>query len=162
MAIAVINLPRLLAGHSRSVFRLDFDRFALRLVTIMKRLTLITLLLLSLPAFASAGFVSGNDLREWGEAVARSETGDARLTDPQEVGQFEGYIQGVVDNSLGSLLCMPDGVKLGQLETMVIKFVESNPQFWDHSGDDLVIRALIVTFPCKPRQGNRGSSGPAR
>lgn len=48
---------------------------------------------------------------------------------------------------------MPDGVKLGQLETMVMKFLESNPQFSDHSGDDLVIRALIGPFPCKSNQG---------
>jgi hypothetical protein len=127
--------------------------FAPKLVTIMKRLMAIPLLLLPLPTFASAGFVSGNELREWGAALARSETGDIRLTDAQEVGQFEGYIQGVVDNSLGSLLCMPDGVKLAQLEAMVMKFVESHLQFWDRSGDDLVIRALIVTFPCKPKQG---------
>ncbi|MGA7949844.1 MAG: Rap1a/Tai family immunity protein [Thiobacillaceae bacterium] len=119
----------------------------------MKHLIPITLLLLPLSAFASAGFVSGNELREWGEALARSETGDIQPTDSYQVGQFDGYIQGVVDNSLGSLLCMPDGVKLGQLETMVLKFVEGNPPFWDHSGDDLVIRALIVTFPCKPKQG---------
>ena len=122
-------------------------------MTILKRLMAITLLLLPLSALASAGFVTGNELREWGEALARSETGDFQPADSLQAGQFDGYIQGVVDNSLGSLLCIPDGVKLGQLETMVMKFVESNPQFWDHSGDDLVIRALIVTFPCKPKQG---------
>lgn len=116
----------------------------------MRRLILITLLLSPFLASASAGFVSGTELREWGEALARSETGDVRLTDPQEVGQFDGYIQGVVDNSLGTLLCVPDGVKLGQLETMVMKFLESNPQFWNYSGDLLVTKALIGTFPCKP------------
>lgn len=119
----------------------------------MKSLILIMLLLFPLSAFSAAGFVSGTELREWGEALARSETGDIQPTDPHKVGQFDGYIQGVVDNSLGTLLCMPDGVKLGQLETMVMKFLESNPQFWNYSGDLLVIKALIDTFPCKPKQG---------
>jgi len=119
----------------------------------MKSLILIILLLLPLSAFAAAGFVSGQELREWGEALARSETGDIQPTDPHKVGQFDGYIQGVVDSSLGTLLCMPDGVKLGPLETMVMKFVEGNPQFLNHSGDEVVIRALIASFPCKPKDG---------
>jgi Rap1a immunity proteins len=118
----------------------------------INKLIRIMLLLLPVSTYASAGFVSGNELHEWGEAVARAETGDVRLADAQEVGQFDGYVQGVVDNSLGSLLCVPEGAKLGQLETMVIKFVESNPQFWNYSGDLLVLRALIDTFPCKPKQ----------
>jgi Rap1a immunity proteins len=118
----------------------------------MKNLVRVMLLVFPVTAFSSAGFVNGSELHEWGQAVARSETGDARLSDAQDVGQFDGYVQGVVDNSLGSLLCVPEGVKLGQLETMVITFVEGNPQFWNYSADLLVIKALIDTFPCKSKQ----------
>ena len=67
----------------------------------------------------------------------------------REIGAHLEALPGYAKRCIGDLLAHADQLdaRIGQLETMVMKFVESNPQFWDHSGDELVIRALIVTFP---------------
>lgn len=65
-----------------------------------------------------------------------------------------GYILGVVDTSRISVmqpslgrLDTPLGVTAGQLQAIIVKYLEANPQKRHYSAADLVYIALRVSFP---------------
>lgn len=63
-----------------------------------------------------------------------------------------GFIEGVVDTTEDALICVPSGIKIGQLYAIVKKFIRNNPEKWHKSASSLVIEALKPTFNCKRRK----------
>jgi len=69
-------------------------------------------------------------------------------TDTLNFAYFTGYVEGVIDAAEGRSICFPTGVVKGQLHSMASKYLREHPEEWNKSGDELVIRALLPTFPC--------------
>lgn len=60
-----------------------------------------------------------------------------------------GYITGVADTLHGVVACPPTNVTAGQLNDMVLKYLENFPQTRSFSGDVIVQRVLVTVWPCK-------------
>ena len=64
-----------------------------------------------------------------------------------------GYIGGAVDVLSASpvkMICIPDGVNLGQLRDIVKKYLESNPQNRHYTADSVIWLALEeASFVCR-------------
>jgi len=65
---------------------------------------------------------------------------------------FMYYIEGINDTLKGILICYPSNVNNGQIASIVIKYIENNPEKWNHSAYSLVTTPLIKTFPCKKKK----------
>jgi hypothetical protein len=69
------------------------------------------------------------------------------------------YIIGVVDTwefavvwSEGALreeFCIAEGVLIGQLGAIVIKYLKANPEHWHYTANSEVLLALEEAFPCE-------------
>ena len=60
-----------------------------------------------------------------------------------------GYVTGVADALNGSSVCPPPNVTAGQMNDMVLKYLENFPQTRSFSGDVIVQRVLVTVWPCK-------------
>lgn len=90
----------------------------------------------------SAGWTSGNDLAKH----------------CQEEGNFisgvcTGYIVGVADVVDGflsehELFCIPPGATVGQITSVVSKYMDEHPEYLHYVGSNSVILALGTAFPC--------------
>lgn len=60
-----------------------------------------------------------------------------------------GYVTGVADALHGVVACPPANVTAGQLNDMVLKYLENFPQTRSFSGDVIVQRVLVTVWPCK-------------
>lgn len=103
--------------------------------------------LISLGADALAGFWSGNTLMPGVRARERILQGNPSADDYNHAFVFRGYVVGVADTS--TLSCLPKGTSVDQIESVVIKFMNSNPERWELPGEALVSIALANAFPCK-------------
>jgi hypothetical protein len=66
-------------------------------------------------------------------------------------GSFEaGYVIGVFDVISGVNVCAPNGVTVGQVTAVVLKYMRENPQSLHLFGDAVIRTALINTWPCTP------------
>ena len=111
----------------------------------MKKLTAVVALLIALTAS--------------GQTVAEGyQRGNTLLTDcKSKVGTYNngfctGYIAGATDAVLhfaADRICKPDkGLNLGQIEDIVVKYLDDNPEKRQHTAGTLVYIALLETFPC--------------
>jgi len=75
-------------------------------------------------------------------------------------GMCSGYIEGVMDAS-GTLqnwkgfkpnFCIPNGVTLGQVQAIVVKFLKENPELRHHTASGAVLNALFDAFPAELKQ----------
>lgn len=103
--------------------------------------------LLLVSQVSSAQLSTGNDLNNWSAADDRTQFPNARSTDYMESSMLNGYIRGVVD-APGSLLCVPNGVTMGQMLAIVKKYVREHPEKWMWNGSWMVTMALSEAFPC--------------
>jgi hypothetical protein len=110
-------------------------------------------LLLPTPGAAedSGPFLSGDTLFE--RCTRGDETGDDFCI---------GYVAGSVDMLISlqrqgppgaKQACMPQGVTLGQVRDVVIKYLSDEPQFRKLDAAALVITALEQAFPCSDQGG---------
>lgn len=97
--------------------------------------------LLLVPTIASAEFFTGNDLLR-----------DMK-SDAMDQMHALGYVLGVVDVHTRNTICLPDGVKAGQVQDVVKKFLEENPTIRHYSGDSLIQYRLEQVWPCKKGKG---------
>lgn len=68
--------------------------------------------------------------------------------------QCLGYIQGVADASRGEnwkerSYCVPRGVLTGQMQKIVVKYLNEQPEILHYTAYILVQQALLEAFPCK-------------
>lgn len=113
----------------------------------MKYVIAALLALSSMHSFA--GYVDGNQLKQWHDEKVKHESGRGAQTDYFSVGQDFGYVTGVVDSLDGIYFCPPLNVTKGQLTDIVAKYINKNPEMRNKLGSDLVVNALSPVFPCK-------------
>lgn len=107
-------------------------------------------ILLFSPRPALAGFYSINDLlpkmRQFEKALnGRS---DAEGVDYQAASEFLGYVTGVCDLRCSDFEISSDFTR-EQLASIVIKYVNNNPEQWSRSAAHVVVMALGSSFPKK-------------
>lgn len=103
------------------------------------RLTIVaTALSLPLPAWS----YSGNDIYQWADGFDKKNAGFVG-------GLYLGYVTGVVDSFQLQGYCPPEQLTNGQTGSIVLKWLEDNPERWTENGSTLVLEALQKAFPCK-------------
>lgn len=107
----------------------------------MKKLFFAALVAASLPSHAE--FKSGNSLYEQMKSSSTLEQMNAL-----------GYVTGVADVLSGALSCHPANVTAGQLNDMVLKYMENYPATRNFTADLIVQRVLSSTWPCE-KKGQR-------
>jgi hypothetical protein len=107
---------------------------------IKKLLTIAALAMLlgSPTSYAVVVFQTGNSLAEY------CEQDDSRF----QAGFCYGYVTGLFDKMQGEEICMPDGVTIKQLGSIVKKFLREHPEDLHLSARSLVSAALVEAFPC--------------
>ena len=68
-----------------------------------------------------------------------------------------GYVMGVADTLTGIMVCSPT-ITVKQLTSVVLAYINSNPDMLEKSGDVLVGRALTAKWPCEKKEA--GSTPP--
>jgi hypothetical protein len=108
------------------------------------------LLQASMPMATSASELTGNDLLP----ACRDFINKQFHTDPLNQGQCIGVIQALAfaapDQPFQtSRSCPPENVTVGQLTTVVVRWLEQRPQDWNKPFFALVLFALHDTWPCQ-------------
>jgi hypothetical protein len=111
--------------------------------------------LIGLPVHA--GFYNGNNLvplmREYEKADRKDSTAIF-----VSAGNFMGYVTGVYDVLEASgIVCSVDGINRGQVFSVVVKYLNSNPKRWGEPAANLVLDALRTAFPCK-KEGDKATN----
>jgi hypothetical protein len=91
---------------------------------------------------AEAGYKDGNSLLSDCEGRSRGDPGGR-----SQWGMCLGYILGVHD-AHDRAICIPDGVKSGQVLDVVKRYLRNHPEERHHQASSLVLGALKETFPC--------------
>ena len=108
------------------------------------------ILLSAVAGSAHAEFWTGNDLKVRLERFQRVIEGK-EVPDPgnEQDTLAAGYVAGVNDAVTGVSVCPPDGVTVGQLVSVVLKFMRANPELLNLTADQVVERSLAAVWPCK-------------
>jgi len=96
-------------------------------------------------AFFSIGNDLVSDMREWKSFRYKSPN-----TDYQAASAYRGYVTAVYDvYDLKGIIC-PDNenVTVGQVNAIVAKYLNNNPERWSEPALYLVADALKLAFPC--------------
>lgn len=110
----------------------------------MKSLIIISALIVLLPAnIANAWTKEGRSL-----VHAMKEYNDPRNHLSFGSGNYIGYVEGVVDSTIGTHCCAPVDVKFEALLDIVSNYLNSHPELWELSAYTIVIKALNEAFPC--------------
>ena len=103
---------------------------------------LITILLCTLYAgHVQAEFMKGDNLFELLEKEIHGS-----ITYQSGVGL--GYLMGVTDTSINTLLCLPS-MSNEQVTHIVYNYMQKHPELWHMSAAHSVINALHEVYPCK-------------
>jgi Rap1a immunity proteins len=130
----------------------------------MKKKPILVLVVLLLLVFIqgqarAAGFWSGNDLvvmmREYQKIMADDPTANAPAAR-----NFIGYVVGVFESldgipivGIGQLWKETEGVTIGQICSIVSKYLSNHPEKWNNTASGLVVDALSEAFPLKRKPG---------
>jgi hypothetical protein len=101
----------------------------------------------------SAAFIDGNKLVAEMWEYEKSFT-DARDTDWPSVGQYQGFVIGVAD-VIDDMICSPANAQSGQYLAVVQKYLKNHPEQWSYPAYQLVLKALVEAFPCRPGQSQK-------
>ena len=106
---------------------------------------------LTLSISLNASFTDGNRLVEDMNEYKIWNNGNKDVSYDKVMG-FMGYVSGVSDTLNGILICYPKNVTLGQVNAIVIKYIENNPDKWNQSANYLISAPLMKIFPCKKKK----------
>jgi hypothetical protein len=105
------------------------------------RWTIVLGILLAAGGSAHAGFWTGNELKARLEQYERAKADNVADVDGHTAA---GYVVGVTDALDGISVCPPDRVTVGQVISIVEKFVRENPQILNLSADEEKARSSEV------------------
>jgi len=119
----------------------------------MKKLITVLLLTLLIPATSFAGFENGNTL------LARCTTTKAETLYYQEQARCLAYISGISDahntfvawGYMEPRFCLPNSVTRDQLEKIVVKYLNENPEKLHFTAASSINNALYGAFPAPYR-----------
>jgi hypothetical protein len=67
-----------------------------------------------------------------------------------------GYVLGVVDSFDGTMFCTPEGIKSGELKSIIVDALRKFPEMGKQTAADSVIAGFSAAFPCQgQKQGQR-------
>lgn len=64
-----------------------------------------------------------------------------------------GYVTGVADALNGVSICPPPNVTAGQMNDMVLQYLDNFPRMRSFTGDTIIHRVLSTAWPCKKGGG---------
>ena len=109
---------------------------------------------LSLPMVSYGAFHTGNDLKDWGDALLRINSGTGVQEDLLEANRLMGYVAAisemlsiVTEIMPGQKMCIST-VTLGHMIAVVDKHLRANLEVWNDPADVIVVSALRQAFPC--------------
>ena len=110
----------------------------------MKSLIIISALIVLLPAnTANAYAKEGRSL-----VHAMKVYNDPRNDLSFSAGNYVGYVEGIVDSTIGTHYCAPGDVNFEALLDIVSNYINSHPELLKLSAYVIVIEALSEAFPC--------------
>ena len=89
-------------------------------------------------SLAHAEFLNGNDLLR-----------NLNSYNAVEKTFATGFVAGVMDSTMGFLVCVPIDVKLKQITDISRIYIQNNPQTRHHTAAGLVVKAASSVWPCK-------------
>ena len=116
------------------------------------------LVLVAGDAFGVGAFVTGNKLLGWCITSINVGNSTTNAQEALDTGQCQGYLMATSDTyntwrSQGfissDVYCMPHRVTVGQLERIVVKYLEARPEELHMSASSLVLTAYMQAFPCE-------------
>jgi len=113
----------------------------------MKIIFFILIFLISL----NAGWDKGNTFVEYTKEL-KKDTSDKSVKWLQ-YGLAGGYVSGIRDMLIDAeYICIPKGVTTMQIDAIVLKYIDENPNKWHESASFLVWTPLIESYPCKKKK----------
>ena len=113
----------------------------------MKNMILVLMLAVGLQASWKNGNDFVQDAKEW----ERNFNGSQR-TDYVKTMSFSNYTLGVIDSVDGVLFCISSTANGGQIFSIILKYINENPDKWNNAAWNLVYEPLKKTFPCKKKK----------
>ena len=122
----------------------------------MKRIILAFLLLnLSMPIYAADSYLDGDQLLSKCKEAIKGANGDANYNS-SDTNLCFGYLQSAADTHhaytksglVEPIFCRPEGISVGKLVVIVVKFLEAHPDVLHNAAGGLVSAALRAAFPC--------------
>ncbi|MDY0282351.1 MAG: Rap1a/Tai family immunity protein [Salinivirgaceae bacterium] len=112
------------------------------------RFIMLILCLLLVSSNSYAYFQDGNDLvgdmREWKNANNKSPN-----TNYTAATGYSSYVRAIYDVlELNKIICTSNNTTVGQVNAVVAKFLDANPERWSEPAYFLVSDALKPVFPC--------------
>ena len=107
---------------------------------------LVALFMLLSVSLAEAQFMAGYELIQTWEEYKRVDEGRAGEGDPGLGYLYMGYVTGVYD-AIGYLLEPPSSVNIGQVCSVVGKYLDAHPERSHEPAFGLVLSALLEAFP---------------
>ena len=104
---------------------------------------------LLVPNLANAGFYSGAQIIELGQAYDRIDAGRGSSADFQSSSLLIGYVSAIADANFGVYACASSSVTTGQVVAVALKYIRARPEQWNLPGNLLVGAALSDAFPCR-------------
>jgi hypothetical protein len=110
------------------------------------KMAIVTVFMVLTVSLAQAQFMAGYELVQTWEAYSRIDEGKVREGDSGLGYLFMGYVTGVYD-AIGYLLEPPSTVNIGQICSVVGKYLEAHPERCHEPAFGLVLSALLEAFP---------------
>jgi hypothetical protein len=114
------------------------------------RLFIVAVLLVSSQGFGY--FHDGIQLAEWMREYEKFDRGDLDA-DHVLVRSYMAFVAGVHDTGDEIVFCTPKRASVGQVCSVVSKYLKENPQQWNEPANILVLKALTNAFPCQATKG---------
>ena len=110
--------------------------------TVLLVAALVVLVLVSASAQAIDSWADGNELKKMCHSEANFDQGVC--------GGFAIAVAGIVDNYpvAGYRTCIPSGVLAGQLNNIMVKFLDDHPERLHYAATSLAVEAFVEAFPC--------------
>ena len=66
-----------------------------------------------------------------------------------------GYVLGVVDSFDGTMFCTPEGIKSGELKSIIVDALRKFPEMGKQTAADAVIAGFTAAYPCQGKKTNK-------
>lgn len=110
---------------------------------------------LLMPVYAADSYLDGDQLLSKCREAIKGADGDANYNS-SDTNLCFGYLQSAADTHhaytksglVEPIFCRPEGVSVGKLVLIVVKFLDTHPEVLHNAAGGLVSAALREAFPC--------------
>jgi Rap1a immunity proteins len=112
-------------------------------------IALVLVFLVGAPVPGEPGVMDGNKLKEGLDNFEKMSRHTATNEEVFAHLGAQGYVAGVADSyEVLGVVCVPSKVTLGQLQDVVLKYLDAHPEGRHNIAASLVLKALTEAFPC--------------